>query len=530
MINFLTRTPDDGFAVTGRVGSWNTREASVDIGGSSPSRDSRFGVIASRATSDGWNDKGWEMSDVMVKAGTAVGDNHSVGVKFTYYENDANISYRGYFEDAYRAGASFNPAADDYFLTARKSFDVNHEWVINSDLRLQTVAFWSEMNRDYWRFLIDGTTTNEDGLTVWNYTDTVQGNNREFERYGFDSRLVMQHSAFGIGNEAQFGLRYFEEEMPDVTVRATRAAPRTPTSISRDRIDSADSLALFVQNRFDLNDSLSVTAGLRVESYEQRRKDLRTAGEPVDRFSNTEWLPGLGATFQLNPAVQMYGSAYVAFAPPLVGSVVGSDDVPTEAEKSHNLDFGIRGSSGSFNYELTAFQMDFSNQVDPGISGIRAPNEGSALIRGAELSMGYRLGHGFRLDGNVTWIPTAEFGEDRPGEALDGNRLPYSPKWSSNLGLSYRAGDLQAALLFNYSGKVFGDGMNRIEIDPLQHMGGLIPSYHTFDLTAGYDFNQNLRLFGAIKNLADKRYIAGLRQGIYAGPERSFDIGLRYQF
>jgi Fe(3+) dicitrate transport protein len=530
VINFLTRTPEDGFAATGSIGSWNTREASVDIGGSSPSRDSRFGVIATRASSDGWNDKGWDMTDVMVKAGTIVADDHSVGVKFSYYENDANISYRGFFEDAYDAGAKFNPGPDDFFLTGRKSFDVNHDWAINNDLRLQTVVFWSKMNRDYWRFLIDGTTTNADGLTVWNYTDTVQGNNREFERYGFDSRLVMNHSAFGIDNEAQFGLRYFEEEMPDVTVRAARATPRTPFTVNRNRLDSADSLALFAQNRFDINEALSVTAGLRVESYEQKRKDLRAATDPVDTFSNTEWLPGLGATYQVNPAMQLYGSVYVAFAPPLVGSVVGANDAPTEAEKSVNLDFGIRGASGKFNYELAAFQMDFSNQVDPGISGIRSPNEGSALIQGAEFSMGYNLGQGFRLDGNVTWIPTAEFGEDRPGEALDGNRLPYSAEWTANLGLSYRTGGLQTALLFNYSDEVFGDGMNRTEIDPLNHMGGLIPSYYTFDLTANYDFNQSLRLFGSIKNLADKRYIAGLRQGIYVGPERSFDVGLRYKF
>jgi Fe(3+) dicitrate transport protein len=530
VINFLTRMPDDGFAVTGTVGSWNTREASVDIGGSSPSRDSRFGVIATRASSDGWNDKGWAMTDAMVKAGTVVGDNHSVGVKFSYYENDANISYRGYFEDAYDAGATFNPGPDDFFLTARKSFDVNHDWSINTNMRLQTVAFWSEMNRDYWRFLVDGTTTNADGQTVWNYTDTVQGNNREFKRYGFDSRLVMNHSAFGMDNETQFGLRYFEEEMPDVTVRAARATSRTPFTVNRNRLDSADSLALIAQNRLDINEALSVTAGLRVESYEQKRKDLRATSDPVDTFSNTEWLPGLGATYQVNPAMQLYGSVYVAFAPPLVGSVVGASDAPTEAEKSVNLDIGMRGSSGEFNYELAAFQMDFSNQVDPGISGIRSPNEGSALIQGAELSMGYNFGQGFRLDGNVTWIPTAEFGEDRPGQALDGNRLPYSAEWTTNLALSYRSGGLQTALLFNYTDEAFGDGMNRTEIDPLNHMGGLIPSYYTFDLTAHYDFNQNVRLFSAVKNLADKRYIAGLRQGIYAGPERSFDIGLRYRF
>jgi Fe(3+) dicitrate transport protein len=531
VINFLTRTPDDGVMATGRVGSWNTREASVDIGGSSASRESRFGVIATRASSDGWNDKGWDMTDAMVKAGSALGDDHFVGVKFSYYENEANMSYRGFFEDAFDAGASFNPAQDDFFLTDRRAFDINHEWNINHDLRLQTVAFWSEMTRDYWRFLVDGATTNADGLTVWNYTDTVQGNNRTFDRYGFDSRLFMHHSAFGIDNEAQFGLRYFEEEMLDNTVRADRANPRNPIGpLLRNRIDSAESLALFAQNRFDINEQWSVTAALRVESYEQERNDLMREIDPVDTFTNTEWLPGIGATYQINPSAQFYGSVYVAFAPPLVGSVVGSEDVPTEAEKSVNFDLGLRGRRDSLTYEVAAFQKDFSNQVDPGISGIRAPHEGSALIRGMEASVGYEFDHGFGINGNVTWIPTAEFGEDRPDQAEEGNRLAYSPKWTANLTLSYRTGGLRAALLLNYTDEVFGDGMNRIEIDPLNHMGGLVPSYYTIDVTANYDLNPQLSVFGTIRNLADKRYIAGLRQGIYAGPERNFDLGLRYRF
>lgn len=531
VINFLTRTPDDGLAVTGQMGSWNTREASVDIGGTSASREARFGVIATRATSDGWNDKDWEMTDFMAKAGSAIGDGHHVGVKFSYYENDANISYRGFFEDAYDAGATFNPAPDDFFLTDRTAFDLNHEWEINRDMRLQTVFFWSEMSREYWRFLVDGATTNGDGLTVWNYTDTVQGNNRYFDRYGFDSRLVMQHSLFGMDNEAQFGLRYFEEEMLDNTVRADRATPRNPNGpLLRNRVDSGDSVALFVQNRFDISAALSITAGLRVESYEQERNDRRRAVDPVDTFSNTEWLPGIGATYQVSPEVQIYGSVYVAFAPPLVGSVVGSADVPTEAEKSVNIDLGVRGGGDAFSYEITAFQMDFSNQVDPGISNIRPPNEGSALIQGLEVGLGYDFGNGFGLNGNVTWVPTAEFGEDRPGNAEDGNRLPYSPDWTANLTLSYRTGALQTALLLNYTDEVFGDGMNRVEIDPLSHMGGLIDGYTTIDLTASYDFSDKLSAFGSIKNLADERYIAGLRQGIYVGPERSFDAGVRYRF
>ena len=532
VINFLTRTPEDGVAVRARIGSWNTREAVVDIGGTSPSRDARFGLIATRATSDGWQDKGWDMTDVMVKAGSAVGNGHYVGVKFAYYKNDANISYRGLFPDAFEAGASFNPAPDDFYETDRTSFDINHEWDISRNLSLQTVFFWSEGTREYWRFLINGATTNADGLTVWNFTDTVQGNNRTVERYGFDSRLNLQHELFGLDNQAEFGLRYFKEEMLDLTVRANRATPRTPTGpLQRDRLDSGESLALFAQNRFDITNDLSVTAGLRVETYEQRRKDRRRPGEPVDTFTNTEWLPGIGATYQVNPAVQVYGSLYIAFAPPLVGSVVGSNDVPTDAERSTNIDVGVRGGGETFRYRVNLFRKDFSNQVDPGVSGIRAPNEGSALIEGMELVLGFDLGAGFAIDGNVTWTPTAEFGEDRPGEALKGNRFADSPEWLGNLTLSYQTDRLRAALMFNYVGRAFGDGMNRREINPLTGgFGGLVPSYYTFDLTAAYDFNDQVGVFGSIRNLLDERYISGLRQGIYVGPERSFDVGLRYRF
>ncbi len=536
VINYQTKTPEDGIAVMGRVGSWDTREATVEMGTSSASGDSRFGVIATRAESDGFMDRGYSMSDLMFKAGSAIGDNQFIGAKFLYYQNDANISYRGLFPDAYEAGETFNPAPDDYFLTERRSFDVNHEWEINPDLYLKTVAYWSEMSRDYWRFRIgsgaNATTTNADGFRVWNYLDEVQGNNRSFERVGVESRLTMNHSVLGIASEAEFGVRLMQEEMQDQTIRADRATPRDPNqTLNRNRVDSADSLALFAQNRFDVNERLSVTTGLRVETYEQERNNRQNA-DPADTFSNTEYMPGIGATYWLNPAAQIYGSVYRAFAPPLVGSVVGGDDMPTEAERSVNIEVGVRGGHGSLDYEVTAFQMDFSNQVDPGVSGIRDPNEGSALHQGLEAALGYDFGNGFNVDGNVTWIPTAEFREDRPGEALKGNRLRDSPEWMANLTLGYQSGPLQTALLVNYVSSRYGDGMNTREFTTEETgvWGGRMPSYYTADLTANYDVNPKFSVFGAVKNLTDERYIAGLRQGIYVGPERSFELGARYQF
>nr|WP_258868214.1 TonB-dependent receptor [Alkalilimnicola ehrlichii] len=536
VVNYQTKIPEDGVAVIGRLGSWNTREGTVEIGGGSASGDSLFGIVATRAESDGWMDKGWDMTDVMVKSGTTLGHNQFIGVKFSHYESEANISYRGLFPDAYEAGATFNPAPDDWYLSGRTGFDINHEWDITPNMRLQTLGYWSETYREYWRYRLasDPTTTNADGHTVWNFSDEVQGNNRTFERVGIDSRLTINHTLLGIGNEAELGLRWMQEEMLDQTIRADRQTPRDPNqTLNRNRIDSADSLALFGQNRFDINEQLSVTAGLRVETYEQER-DNRQDTDSAETFSNTEVMPGLGATFQLTPAAQLFGSVYRAFNPPVVGSVVGGDDTPTKAERSVNIELGVRGATGRLNYEATAFQMDFSNQVDPGVSGIRNPHEGSALIQGLEAALGYEIGFGFRVDGNVTWIPTAEFGEDRPdvdeGPIDKGNRLPYSPEWTVNLALAYQSGGLEAALLLNYTDEVFADGQNRKEIDPAEHQGGLISSYYTVDLTGRYAVNPQLSIFGAIKNLTDERYISGLRNGIYVGPERSFELGARYSF
>ncbi|WP_044413906.1 TonB-dependent receptor family protein [Thiomicrospira microaerophila] len=534
VINYITKTPDDGFAVSGKVGSWNTREGILEIGGSNSSGDAFFGLIYTKADSDGFQNKGYDMEDLMVKAGTAIGDDQMISVKFSQYSNDANISYRGLFPDAYKAGATFNPAPDDYFLTERTAFDINHEWDISDDVKLQTLVYWSEMSRDYWRFGLKDpvTTINSAGQTVWNYNDTVQGNNRSFERKGFDTRLSFNHGGFGIKNQAELGLTLMNEEMTDVTVQANRATPRNSGAPSRNRLDSADSLAVYGQNRFEVTERLALTVGLRMESYEQRRNDLRNA-DPTDKFSNTEFMPGLGATYQLNAQAQLFGSVYRAFSPPLVGSVIGSNDTPTEAEKSLNMEFGVRGANQALSYELTAFQMDFSNQIDPGISGISSPNEGSALVQGIEAALGYDFNNGFTLDANLTWIPTAEYSEDRAsGGAKKGNRFENSPEITANLALGYSLGALQTALLVNHTGEFYGNAANveALTVNSTGNWGGKVDAYTTADLTASYKVNKQFNVFGAVKNLTDERYVAGLRQGIYAGPERSFELGAKYKF
>lgn len=528
VINYKTKTPDDGVSVSGRVGSFNTRETTLEAGGRSISGDAFGGLVATHARSDGFMDKDYEMTDLMFKAGVAMSDTQSLGMKFSWYENDANISYRGLLLEDYRAGRTYNPAPDDYYLTDRKAFDINHEWHLNDRATLRTLAYWSEVTRDYWRYGVDNAASNAAGR--WVYTDSLTGNNRTFERFGVESRLSLDHDLFGWINEAEFGLRLMKEEADDKRIRATRAQDRTGIN-DRHIEDSAESIAGYVQNRIILSNRLTVTPGLRIESYEQTRKVLTQNNESADT-RNTEVLPGIGATFQLVPEAQLYGGVYKAFSPASNGVALdGLTDQKLDGERSINYELGVRGASGPMDYELTGFYMDFDNQVVTGNSdpNLSQSNAGETRHYGLEAAFGYELGMGFALDSNVTWVPVSEF---KTG-ANQGNRLPYAPKYLANVALMHTQGKFSNALLAHYQSSQYGDATNLKDI-PTDAAGGIwggeMSSYTVYDLTSQYQVSKNLRLEGAVKNLTDKRYITGLRQGIYVGPERSFEVGFNYNF
>ncbi|EHR41285.1 TonB-dependent receptor family protein [Alishewanella jeotgali] len=528
VVNYITKTPTDGVQLSARAGSFNLREMTLEAGAKNQAEDAFLGVVATKAKSDGFMDKGYDMSDVMVKAGLAISDKQKVGIKFAYHENEANISYRGLLLQQYLNGERNNPAPDDWYLTDRTAFDLNHEYVFDNNAKLNTLVYWSNTTRDYWRY--DANTAASNIAGRWVYTNNIVGNNRSFERLGIESRLSFDQQLFGYAAATEFGLRLMEEKSNDTRIRATRAADRSGTN-DRHIIDSANSVAGYAQSRIQLTDAFAVTPGLRVESYEQKRTILTQNGDSA-KTSNTELLPGVGATYELTANAQLYGGVYRAFSPASNGVALdGLTDQQLDGERSVNYELGLRGTVGAANYEVSAFYMDFANQVVTGNSdpNLSQSNAGKTEHTGMEFLFGYNLGAGFRLDTNATWVPTSEF---KTGVNA-GNRLPYAPKVLANVALSYSADAFSVALTAHHRGEQFGDPSNRVDIPANAAggiWGGLLPAYTVYDLLAQYTAFEGFTVYGSVKNLTDKQYIAGLRQGIYVGPERAFEAGFRYRF
>lgn len=528
VVNYITKTPTDGVQLSARAGSFNMREMTLEAGAKNQAEDAFLGVVATKAKSDGFMDKGYDMSDVMVKAGLAISDKQKVGIKFAYHENEANISYRGLLLQEYLNGARNNPAPDDWYLTDRTAFDLNHEYVFDNNAKLNTLVYWSNTTRDYWRY--DANTAASNAAGSWVYTNNIVGNNRSFERLGIESRLSFDQQLFGYAAATEFGLRLMEEESNDTRIRATRAADRSGNN-DRHIIDSANSVAGYAQSRIQLTDAFAVTPGLRVESYEQKRTILTQNGDSA-KTSNTELLPGVGATYELTANAQLYGGVYRAFSPASNGVALdGLTDQQLDGERSVNYELGLRGTVGAANYEVSAFYMDFANQVVTGNSdpNLSQSNAGKTEHSGMEFLFGYNLGAGFRLDTNATWVPTSEF---KTGVNA-GNRLPYAPKVLANVALSYSGDAFSVALTAHHRGEQFGDPTNLVDIPTNAAggiWGGLLPAYTVYDLLAQYTAFEGFTVYGSVKNLTDKQYIAGLRQGIYVGPERAFEAGFRYRF
>lgn len=531
VINYQSKTPLKDGIVKGKLGSHGYRLLELEAGTSSEQKSMGGGINLITSEANGFRNNGYRMNDILVKGGMAIGQSQWLGLKLTRYENEINTSYVGLRPDEFIHTPTKNPAPDDQFLSNRTSFDINHELEIDTSTKLKTLMYWSQLERNFWRRDVasktrQGTSFVDCGGAAY----CVTGRNRNFDMLGIDSRLFTNYQAFGIQNESEIGVRLHSETMSNKTERSN-AGPRARTGvITGNENNDAKAVALYLQNRFLFTDQFAVTPGVRVESYRQNRKNEMNGVQ--GQANNTELVPGIGATWQLAPELQLYSSVYKGFAPAMISAAISGDgvDQKLDAERSMNIEFGFRGQAQKWTYEGAAFRMDFSNQiVNQALSGgISKTNGGQSLHQGAEGALGYAITSAWSVLANATYIPVAEFKGGTLGPI--GNRIPYTPKLTGNLGLNYSKDGLKSFLNAYHVSSQYADSANTVQ-ESNDGTKGLIPSFTTLNWSIVYSPQKDLKLFGVVRNLFDKKFISGRSpDGIFPGAERNFELGLAYQF
>jgi Fe(3+) dicitrate transport protein len=324
VVNYLTKTPEQGFKLSAKAGNYGYQLAQIEAGGKSDSNGAIAGVNIIKSESNGYQDNGYKMNDILFKGGVSINSDQWLSLKYTHYDNNINTSYVGLRPNQYSSKLTSNPAPNDYFVTQRNAVDINHSWEISPHTKANTLLYWSKLDRDYWRQSVSARNADKTVFKACDgATNCMFGRNREFQMLGVDSRVSHEYSALGIQNELEFGVRLHTESQINQMVASTSYAKSG--RVAGHEENKANSIAVFAQNRFLITRSFALIPGLRVESYQQTRNNILT--EKSGSAKNVETIPQVGATWQVIPELQLYSSVYKGFAPAQLATAINEKGV-----------------------------------------------------------------------------------------------------------------------------------------------------------------------------------------------------------
>ena len=536
------------------------------------------------------NNTGLEKQDYLAKfsfsTDPAAAIYQQLDIKLQYSQEDSDQTYLGLSD------VDFNSdPLRRYGLTALDNMVNEHDQIVltwrvepNLDNRITITAYnnnferaWyktegmdfngsddaQSFNKTSWFKIIDALNRGgqADGVSAEEYQAVLDGGdtaagaiqirNNAREYYSRGLQLVWNRSISSVwtDHQLQFGLRYHEDEedrlqrndsFQQTGGRLLLSDPGLEGSAGN-RIQSANALAAYVYDRLTWG-NWTFTPGLRFESIEQKRVDYgadpgnlsgREASDIKRTRRNQEnvWIPGIGATWDINEDLKLIGGIHKGFSAP--GNKQGVDP-----EQSINYEAGIRYLKGNLELEAIAFYNDYEN-----LQGICTASSGSdceigdvfngnaVSVPGLEVTIRHELPAptGFRIPLMLayTWMQARFEGdiEDSEffGDVRKGDPVPYVPDnqafasiglekgaWSSYLGVSY-----------------VDETCTQASCDVFEMTGART----LFDLGVHYQISPMLEIYSAIENLADKQYIAGRQPyGARPGKPRTWKLGMRWDF
>jgi outer membrane receptor protein involved in Fe transport len=314
---------------------------------------------------------------------------------------------------------------------------------------------------------------------------------------------------------------------------------------------------VYASDTLSLTRKFAITAGVRtnianIALNDQNPPDANTPGAGLSgRHDYTHVNPAIGATYDITPALTVYGGVSEANAAPtpaelscaspedacsLANFLSGDPDLKQIV--SRTVEFGLRGATVGPGGSILSYNADYYNSTtNDDIEFLQSPFNpiGSGYFSnvGNVLRSGFDIGA--HLDAAKWQIyasysrTDATFGsgfiEQSNNPAADangnitvqkGNRVPGIPENLFKFGASYdvtRRWTIGFSATAQTSTFLYGDEANLTK--PL-------PGYFTADITTSYQITPRVELFGGVDNVTDTKYYeygtfspAGLAGGVY---------------
>lgn len=595
VVNYITPDVPDEFVANGTIAGGNRDMLMLDgmVGGKL--LGGGVMVHVNHNETDGNRDnQALRFTDIFVKGAWELGPDHGLTIKLSRFREDSQVTYSGLRRDEFAADPRGNIFTNDDFQTERLNATVAHRWDLAENLTLRTTGYYHYFTRDWWRQSSNSGQRPNDasdpacgGVANLDTTCGNEGRLRDYDTYGVESRLTVDHALLGFGGETEIGVRYHEERQARRQWNGDTPDARTPgTSVNagvrENNERDVNAFSAFVQSRFELG-ALSLTPGVRAEFIDFARRnlpvDVLTGARPsgavtavtTGTSSLDKVLPGMGATFAVTDSITLYGGVHRGFAPPRVEDIItgAGGSVDLDPETSWNYEIGVRGEiTRGINADATFFVMDFDNQIVAqsvaGGIGTTLTSAGRTMHRGGEFALDASSRAAGWTEGDtdvfarlaVTWVADAEYNSTRiatvpcfdgattgtlvatgagavpcgAARNVDGNRLPYSPEWlvSGALGVEHKGFTGQVELVSQSS--IFADDVNLIPVTP-DGQRGLIEGWTQVNLAASYGPpGGKWEVFATARNLFDRLYVIDRARGVLPGQPFTIQVGVTLRY
>lgn len=519
---------------------------------------------AYRKESDGARDNVHStINDLNFKWAGDLNSHNKLILRATHYDENSINTYSGLTEQEFvRQGARYNPFKNDQLDFKRTGVSATHLLNLGAGKTLTTSIYGAQFDRNWWRqasSTLDcpSGTTRIDGDVLAVDGCQVNGRLRSYTTLGIDSRVQQNHTAFGLNNQLEYGIKVHSESQERKQLRYgdyskyLNGDTSGVTHVQEDQKRTTMALSTFAANRFEFSEQFAVTPIVRIENIRNERIGYR-AGEGRGKNSMTEVIPGVGATYRASADTIIYGGVHKGFSPARVEDAIDSlgGSVDLNPERSVNMELGLRTSPTRNSFiDVALFRNDFSNNVQVGSiagGGISSAStnysEGKALYQGLEFA-GQIDKLASQFEGNLfvraafTYLPTAEQRSafTRPNGDVEANysgkRLPYAPEHQATITIGYKSSEnWNTRVEYVYVGRQFSDFANTATVNVTgDGRTGPIDAYGIWNATVNYTVGK-ATLFVAGKNLADHSYIVDRTRGILVGMPRTFQAGVKYAF
>ncbi|WP_295210141.1 TonB-dependent siderophore receptor [uncultured Brevundimonas sp.] len=530
-INIVSKTPRfaPAAAFTATVGSFGLRRGELDLTG--PINDALAGrLVVAGETSNGWRDY--------------VGlDRTVVAPSLTWRPtDDLRLTYVGEFTTfttlfdrgmpAINGDALFLPPSNYYgepgdgvtrFRNERDQ--ITGEYRINDDWSLNGGVAWrggslKGLSSDHSRLV---------GDQLWR-----QRRGRDFSVEDLSARLELNgvvDTGLGVHNLG-FGVKAYQLTYGEKWLRINPTAanpypinvlnpvygavtPPTPLPFT-DNLETRDVVTLYAQDLWEVNDRLSLLAGLRFDDYDQTIRNNRTGA--VGEASDTPLKYRLAARYRLTDNLTAHASYGQSF---VLNSGTGRDGSGFAPEDGKGYEIGLAGAWDGLDLAATIFDIEKSNilTTDPVDPNFLAP-VGKLTTRGIELDGALKIHDAWQVVANYGW--TDARADDR---AFATDAVLNVPEHSGSLFVIGRFPTTHGTTWSFMTGAAYvGDRAGGLALGAPE-----LPAYWKAKAALDYGLTSQVTARIEVDNLFDARYAASSYSAlwIYPGAPRSVRASLR---